>query len=86
VMKYRRVHWPGHVAGDVHNALVGRSEESCYLEGLSIGGSIILKWRFKNLDGEAWSGLVWLRQGQVVGCCECGNEPLGSTKCEKFLD
>ena len=25
-------------------------------------------------------------QGQVVGTCECGNEPLGCTKCAEFLD
>ena len=24
--------------------------------------------------------------GQVAGCCECGNEPLGSIKCGEFLD
>jgi hypothetical protein len=25
-------------------------------------------------------------QGQVAGCCECGNETLGSIKCGEFLD
>ena len=25
-------------------------------------------------------------QGQVAGTCECGNEPLGSMKCEEVLD
>ena len=25
-------------------------------------------------------------QAQVVGTCECGNEPSGSIKCEEFLD
>jgi hypothetical protein len=25
-------------------------------------------------------------QGQVAGCCECGNEALGSIKWEEFLD
>ena len=25
-------------------------------------------------------------QGQVAGCCECGNEPLGSTQRGEFLD
>jgi len=24
--------------------------------------------------------------GQVVGSCECGNEPTGSIKCGEFLD
>jgi hypothetical protein len=27
-----------------------------------------------------------LGQGQVVGSCECGNEPSGSIKCGKFPD
>ena len=26
------------------------------------------------------------RQGQLACCCECGNEPSGSTKCREFLD
>jgi hypothetical protein len=25
-------------------------------------------------------------EGQVVGSCECGNEPLGSIKCGELLD
>jgi len=25
-------------------------------------------------------------QGQVAGCCKCGNEPFGSIKCGEFLD
>jgi hypothetical protein len=24
--------------------------------------------------------------GQVAGCCECGNEALGSIRCGEFLD
>jgi hypothetical protein len=27
-----------------------------------------------------------LGQGQVAGCCECGNEPLGSIKRVEFPD
>ena len=27
-----------------------------------------------------------LGEGQVPGCCKCGDEPLGSIKCEEFLD
>jgi hypothetical protein len=32
-------------------------------------------------------GLDWSAsgQGQVIGCCECGNEPFCSMKCGKFL-
>jgi hypothetical protein len=27
-----------------------------------------------------------LAEGQVAGCCECGNELSGSIKCGEFLD
>jgi hypothetical protein len=32
-----------------------------------------------------WTGLSWLWI-QVVGTCECDNEPSGSMKCGEFLD
>jgi hypothetical protein len=35
---------------------------------------MILKWIFKTVDGDMWTGLIWLR-GQLAGCCKCGNEP-----------
>ena len=34
-------------------------------------------------------GMDWIelaQNRQVVGTCECGNEPSGSIKCAKFLD
>jgi hypothetical protein len=41
------------------------------------------------LVGTGWCGGLD-RSGsgyqQVVGCCEHGNEPSGSTKCGEFLD
>jgi hypothetical protein len=36
--------------------------------------------------GWAWTGVMWLRIGTVAGCCECGNEPLGSIKSWDFYD
>jgi hypothetical protein len=60
--------------------------ERDHLEDLGVDGRIILKWIFKKWDGEAWTGLIWLRIGQVAGACYCANKPLGSTKCGKFLD
>jgi hypothetical protein len=29
-----------------------------------------------------WIGFGWLRIEQVVGCCECGDEPSGSCATE----
>ena len=34
-------------------------------------------------------GMNWIilaSNGQVVGCCECGNEPSVFTKCGEFLE
>ena len=33
-----------------------------------------------------WTGSSWLRLGQIVGTCECDNEPSGSIKCGEILD
>jgi hypothetical protein len=45
-----------------------------------------VKWIFERLDG----GHDWINLAQdrvhVAGSCECGDEPLGSIKCGKFLD
>ena len=38
-----------------------------------------------DLQEVGWGrALIWQRQ--VVGTCECGNEPSGSTKYSEFLD
>jgi hypothetical protein len=51
-----------------------------------VDGRIILRWIFKKWDVGVWTGLSWLRIGQVVGTCECGNEPSGSIIFGEFLD
>jgi hypothetical protein len=40
-------------------------------------GGIILIWVFRKWNGEAWTGLIWVRVGTVVGACECSCELLG---------
>jgi len=34
-----------------------------HLEDAGIDGRILLKCIFRNWDGEAWTGLIWLRIG-----------------------
>jgi hypothetical protein len=67
-----------------YRILVGRPEGRRPFGRPGVDGSIILKWIFKKWDG----GMNWieLSQGQVAGCCECGNEPSGSIKCGEFVD
>jgi hypothetical protein len=60
--------------------------ERYHLEDTGVDGRIILKCIFKMRDVEAWTGSIWLRQGEMAGTCECGNEPSGSIKCGIFLE
>jgi hypothetical protein len=59
-------------------------KEREHLEGLGVKGRMILKCTFKNED----EGMDCIDPAQenLMGCCECGNEPLGFVKCEEFLD
>jgi len=41
----------------------GDLRERDHLEQLGIDGRIILKCILKKWDGEAWTGLIWLRRG-----------------------
>jgi hypothetical protein len=59
---------------------LGNLRERDHLEDLVVNGRIILKWIFKKWDVVTRTGLIWLGIEQLVGVCECGNEPSGSTK------
>lgn len=53
-----------------------------------LGGDvmIILKRTFKKYDGSHGLDGCGSGYGQVAVCCECGNEPSGTTKRMEFLD
>jgi hypothetical protein len=55
------------------------------LKDPGVKGRIILKWIFRKWDVGHGLDQSDSGEGQVAGTCECGNEPLGSTKFGEFL-
>ena len=41
--------------------------ERDHLEDIDVNGKKISKWDLKQYDGEAWTGLLWLRIREVCG-------------------
>ena len=62
----------------------GNLKEREHLEDLGLKGRMIRKCAFKNEVEDMC--YIDPAQEHVMGCCECGNEPLGFIKCEEFLD
>jgi len=54
----------------------GDLRERNQLEDLCVDDRIILKWKSKKWDGEAWTDCSARVYEQVAGASECGNEPL----------
>jgi hypothetical protein len=55
--------------GDVHTGFCwGDLLERDLFEDIGISGRIISKCIFKECDGEAYTGLIWLRIGTSGGC------------------
>jgi hypothetical protein len=54
--------------GEMHTEFWwGDLMERYLMQVLGVYGMIILKWTFKKRDGEAWTGLIWLRIGTGGG-------------------
>jgi hypothetical protein len=72
--------------GDAYRILVGEVEEKRPLERPRRRWEDNIKMVLQNRDGEAWTGLMWLRIGTGGRRYECGDEPSGSINCGEFLD
>jgi hypothetical protein len=53
--------------GDRRGAYRENLREGDHLKDLGVDGRIILKWTCERLDGEAWTGSMWLRIGTGGG-------------------
>ena len=68
----RRMRWTGHTSrvGErrgAYTVLVGKPEGKNYFQDPDIDGRIILRWIFRKLNGEKWTGLIWIRIGTGGG-------------------
>ena len=62
---------------------LGELRKRDHLKDLGIDGNLILKCSVMGRHGLDLSASGY---GQVVGACECGNEPSGSITCREFLE
>jgi hypothetical protein len=57
----------------VHRVLVGKPEGKDHLGNPGVEGRIILRWIFRKWGLGVWTGVSWLRKGQLAGTYECGD-------------
>jgi hypothetical protein len=71
VIKSKRIRqsiWHVWWTGEVRTGFwEGDLVETDHLIDLDLDGRIILNWIFKKWNGEAWTGLIWLRIGTGGG-------------------
>jgi hypothetical protein len=70
----------------VYRVWVGKPEGKNHSEDPGLYGRIILRWVLGKWDRGACTGSILLRIGTRGCICKCGNKPLGSITCGKFLD
>jgi hypothetical protein len=63
-----------------YNILVGKPQGKRPLRRPRPRWEDISEWLLGNEGRNVWTGCIWLRIGTSDGCCERGNEPLGSIK------
>jgi hypothetical protein len=81
-MKLRGMRQTGHVAcmGDksgAYRVLIRKPEGKRPLGRHGRRWQNSIKMDLQEGDGEAWTGLIWLRLEKVAGTCECGNDIRG---------
>ena len=70
-----------------YNVLLGKPEGKRYVARFRCRFEDNTKMYLKKKKRDwARTGFIWLRIGTVVGSCERGDEPSGSTQCAEFLD
>jgi hypothetical protein len=72
MIKSRRMRWARHVSRmwegrSAYRALRGNLKEIDHVECPGVDDSIVLRWIFRNWNGEAWTGLIWFRVRTGVG-------------------
>jgi hypothetical protein len=63
---------------NVYRVCVGKPEGKDHLEDQGVDGRMGSKWNLRRLVGGCGVDPPGSGFGSLAGCCECGDEPLGS--------